>query len=136
MPFNSTETSDAFRLGFFCFRDKIDEAENPYPFGVEDYVEWRRGWYKAKNETSPRWWRSGVFWSGVFFLVIGVAIVSLELPFIQNNPRYAGSAIIIYGIASIFAKIVGQTPMHSPQVFIPPLMLKKKNDKTTSKKDN
>ena len=125
MPYTQLEATDAFMKGYFSFRENIDEAENPYQFSTEDYLEWRRGWYQAQKDVHPPIWRSPAVWSGLIFILLGLVVVSFEIPFIQERPRFLGAGLATYGIGSIILKIItGQNQMQP--VMLPRLPFGKK----------
>lgn len=127
------ESTEAYRLGYFSFKEKIEEAENPYPFETLDYLEWRKGWYKAKKDTRPPIWRCPTFWSGLIFIVLGGTVIAFEIPVVQENPRYLGAGLATYGIGSILLKVIsGQTQMQP--VMIPPLPFKSRKPKSVNNK--
>ncbi len=122
------ETSIAYMKGYFAYKENIEEANNPYKFATEDYFEWRRGWYQARKDTRPPIWRCASFWSGLIFIILGIAVISFEFPIVKESPRLLGAAFTTYGIGSILLKVISGQGNYQP-IIIPPLLFNKKNGK-------
>jgi hypothetical protein len=136
MPYTPLETTAAFMKGYFSYREKIDEAENPYQFNTKDYLDWRKGWYQAKKDTKAPLWRCATFWSGLIFILLGIVVVSFEIPVVQENPRFLGVGLATYGIGSILLKVISGQAYNQPLILPTPLFRKRRNETETSKKDN
>jgi len=108
------DTCQAYMIGFFSYREKIDEADNPYMFGDESYWQWRRGWYAAKKEAKPPWWKDyellAVVILGVYALtlavvnIVGVQVGALEM-----------LLVAIYSAASVMFRLANKpVPSYMP----------------------
>lgn len=123
------ETPIQHMEGYFSYKENVDEAYNPYELGSTNYLNWRLGWYAAKKAATPPIWRSSAFWGGIIFILLGIVVVSFEVPVVRENPRLLGAAFATYGIGSILLKAIsGQTNMQP--IIIPPMFSrwKKKNE--------
>jgi hypothetical protein len=122
------QTSTHYMEGYFSYKEDVGEAYNPYELGSTPYLNWRLGWYAAKKDVKPPIWRSSAFWSGMIFILLGIVVVSFEVPVVRENPRFLGAAFATYGIGSILLKAIsGQTNMQP--IIIPPMFHKWKSKK-------
>lgn len=125
------QTSPHYMEGYFSYKENVDEAYNPYELGSTNYLNWRIGWYAAKKDVTPPIWRSSAFWSGMIFILLGIVVVSFEVPVVRENPRFLGAAFATYGIGSILLKAIsGQTNMQP--IIIPPMFSRWKKNKETN----
>jgi len=95
-------TSTPFMEGFFAYREKIGEEDNPYKFGTENYWAWRHGWYQAKKEDEGPFWRNKYVINGIILLAI--AAVTVLADFFPASPMITSFVVACYGIASILLR--------------------------------
>jgi len=106
------QTSQPFMEGFFSYREKIGEEDNPYKFGTPEYWSWRHGWYQAKKEDEGPIWRNKYIINGAILMVIAVLTAVSSL--FPSSQFFSAVLIACYGVASMLLKNVFAVNIRAP----------------------